>query len=161
MKTNSLCAVIPSAHLESTSCSCLAEPRRIRPAQVNRTRSVWQGQPKGDLREGQTAKGANTAETEPRVGAGGGAWGIRTRMLIWLVQTGTTGSTYQGVSGLHIPPFWKILPLDDHTAFSRPSFKSLFQCPFVPSSERPSRSRVIKRVIALSCPSVSSTVFIP
>lgn len=54
------------------------------------------------------------------------------------------GSTSLGVSGLQSPLSWKILPLDVQTAFSLPTFKSLFKGPFVPLSQRPSRSPFIK-----------------
>lgn len=45
-------------------------------------------------------------------------------------RTRTRGFTFLQVSGLHIPLFWKILPLDVHVALSLPPFKFLLKCPY-------------------------------
>lgn len=54
-------------------------------------------------------------------------------------RTRARGFTFLQVSGLHIPLFWKVLPLDVHLALSLPPFKSLLKCPFLkgPSPPRP------------------------
>ena len=122
---------------------------------------MWHGQPEGDLRKGQTSKGVNT-EVRPNVGvgAGGSTWGVRARMLIRMPDKDhglylprgfrTSESPFLEDSSSGCPD--SVLPPNIQVSVQRPL------CPFVTEAFP---ITLYKRVIALPCPSVSSTVFTP